>query len=53
LGLRVAQTTAIIILIFLRGWCGLALSLLVSASNGSWLKFRPKPGAWMARGWKN
>jgi thiol:disulfide interchange protein len=49
LGFAFAQTTAIIILVFLAVGMGLALPYLVLSFQPSWLKFLPKPGAWMEK----
>jgi len=49
LGFAFAQTTAVIILIFLSIGLGLALPYLVLSFQPAWLKFLPKPGAWMER----
>jgi len=49
LGFAFAQTTAIIILIFLSVGVGLALPYLVLSFQPAWLKFLPKPGAWMEK----
>jgi thiol:disulfide interchange protein DsbD len=47
LGFAFAQTTGIIILVFLSVGLGLALPYLVLSFQPAWLKFLPKPGAWM------
>jgi len=49
LGFAFAQSTAVIILIFLSIGMGLALPYLVLSFQPAWLKFLPKPGAWMER----
>jgi len=49
LGFAFAQSTAIIILIFLFVGLGLALPYLVLSFQPAWLKFLPKPGAWMEK----
>ena len=49
LGFAFAQATAIIILIFLSVGMGLALPYLVLSFQPAWLKFLPKPGAWMEK----
>ncbi len=49
LGFAFAQTTAIIVLIFLTVGIGLALPYLLLSFQPAWLKFLPKPGAWMEK----
>jgi thiol:disulfide interchange protein len=49
LGFAFAQTTTIIILVFLAVGVGLALPYLLLSFQPSWLKFLPKPGAWMEK----
>ena len=49
LGFAFAQSTAIIVLIFLSVGIGLALPYLVLSFQPAWLKFLPKPGAWMEK----
>jgi thiol:disulfide interchange protein DsbD len=49
LGFAFAQSTAIIILIFMFVGLGLALPYLVLSFQPAWLKFLPKPGAWMEK----
>jgi len=49
LGFAFAQTTAIIILIFLVVGLGLATPYVALSWQPAWLKFLPKPGAWMER----
>jgi thiol:disulfide interchange protein DsbD len=49
LGFAFAQTTAIILLIFLSVGIGLALPYLILSFQPAWLKFLPKPGAWMEK----
>jgi thiol:disulfide interchange protein len=49
LGFAFAQSTAIILLIFLSVGLGLALPYLVLSFQPAWLKFLPKPGAWMEK----
>jgi thiol:disulfide interchange protein len=49
LGFAFAQSTAIIILVFLFVGLGLALPYLVLSFQPAWLKFLPKPGAWMEK----
>ena len=49
LGFAFAQPPAMIILIFLISGLGLAAPYLVLSWNPAWLKFLPKPGAWMEK----
>jgi len=49
LGFAFAQSTAIILLIFLSVGLGLALPYLLLSFQPAWLKFLPKPGAWMEK----
>ena len=49
LGFAFAQSAAIILLVFLSVGIGLALPYLVLSFQPAWLKFLPKPGAWMER----
>jgi thiol:disulfide interchange protein DsbD len=49
LGFAFAQTTAIIVLVFLSVGLGLALPYLLLSFQPAWLKFLPKPGAWMEK----
>jgi thiol:disulfide interchange protein len=49
LGFAFAQSTAIIVMIFLSVGIGLALPYLVLSFQPAWLKFLPKPGAWMEK----
>lgn len=49
LGFAFAQSTAIIVLIFLSVGIGLALPYLILSFQPAWLKFLPKPGAWMEK----
>src|SRR6185437_109881 len=49
LGFAFAQSTAIILLIFLSVGIGLALPYLLLSFQPAWLKFLPKPGAWMEK----
>lgn len=49
LGFAFAQTTAIIVMVFLSIGVGLALPYLVLSFQPAWLKFLPKPGAWMEK----
>jgi thiol:disulfide interchange protein/DsbC/DsbD-like thiol-disulfide interchange protein len=49
LGFAFAQTAAVIVLIFLAVGAGLALPYLILSWQPAWLKFLPKPGAWMEK----
>ena len=49
LGFAFAKEAAIILLIFLSIGVGLALPYLVLSFQPSWLKWLPKPGAWMEK----
>jgi len=49
LGFAFAQSTAIILAIFLSVGVGLALPYLVLSFQPAWLKFLPRPGAWMEK----
>jgi thiol:disulfide interchange protein/DsbC/DsbD-like thiol-disulfide interchange protein len=49
LGFAFAQSASIIALIFLTVGLGLASPYLLLSWNPAWLKFLPKPGAWMER----
>lgn len=49
LGFAFSQKAAIILLIFLSVGVGLALPYLVLSFQPSWLKWLPKPGAWMEK----
>ena len=49
LGFAFAQTTTIIVMVFLAVGVGLALPYLVLSFQPAWLKFLPKPGAWMEK----
>ena len=49
LGFAFGQTAPIIILIFLTVGVGLALPYVILSLNPAWLKFLPKPGAWMEK----
>lgn len=49
LGFAFAQRTGIILLIFLTIGFGLALPYLLLSFQPAWLKFIPKPGAWMEK----
>jgi thiol:disulfide interchange protein DsbD len=49
LGFAFAQTAPIIVLMFLTVGMGLALPYLILSWQPAWLKFLPKPGAWMEK----
>jgi thiol:disulfide interchange protein len=49
LGFAFAQSTAVIVLIFLTIGLGLASPYILLSWNPAWLKFLPKPGAWMEK----
>ncbi len=49
LGFAFAQSPAIILLVFLAAGFGLALPYVLLSWNPAWLKFLPKPGAWMEK----
>jgi len=49
LGFAFAQSSSLIILIFLFVGLGLAAPYVVLSWNPVWLKFLPKPGAWMEK----
>jgi thiol:disulfide interchange protein len=49
LGFAFAQSSGIIVLMFLSVGLGLALPYLVLSFQPSWMKFIPKPGAWMEK----
>ena len=49
LGFAFAQNSSIIVLIFLSVGLGLAAPYVVLSWNPAWLKFLPKPGAWMEK----
>jgi thiol:disulfide interchange protein len=49
LGFAFAQSAAFIVLIFLAVGTGLAAPYVVLSWNPAWLKFLPKPGAWMEK----
>ena len=49
LGFAFAQSAAFIVLIFLAVGVGLAAPYVVLSWNPAWLKFLPKPGAWMEK----
>ncbi|HVV00205.1 MAG TPA: protein-disulfide reductase DsbD domain-containing protein [Verrucomicrobiae bacterium] len=49
LGAAFTQTAPIIVLVFVMIGCGLASPYVLLSWNPGWLKFLPKPGAWMQR----
>jgi thiol:disulfide interchange protein len=49
LGFAFAQSASIIVLIFLFVGLGLAAPYVLLSCNPAWLKFLPKPGAWMEK----
>ncbi len=49
LGFAFTQSSAAILAIFLTIGVGLSLPYVVLSSNPAWLRFVPKPGAWMDR----
>ena len=49
LGFAFAQSAAVIVLIFLTVGLGLASPYIMLSWNPAWLKFLPKPGAWMEK----
>ena len=49
LGFAFAQSAAVILLIFATVAAGLAAPYVVLSWNPAWLKFLPKPGAWMEK----
>jgi len=49
LGFAFAQSAAVIVLVFLTVGVGLAFPYVVLSWYPAWLKFLPKPGAWMER----
>ena len=49
LGFAFSQSPATIVLVFLTVGLGLATPYLVLSWNPAWLKFLPKPGAWMEK----
>jgi thiol:disulfide interchange protein DsbD len=49
LGFAFAQSAGIIVLIFLAVGLGLASPYILLSWNPAWLKFLPKPGAWMEK----
>ena len=49
LGFAFAQSASVIVLIFLTVGLGLAAPYILLSWNPAWLKFLPKPGAWMEK----
>ena len=49
LGFAFAQSTAVIALVFATVGAGLASPYVLLSWNPAWLKFMPKPGAWMEK----
>ena len=49
LGFAFAQSASVIVLMFLAVGIGLAAPYVVLSWNPTWLKFLPKPGAWMEK----
>ena len=49
LGFAFAQSASIIVLVFLFVGLGLAAPYVLLSFNPAWLKFLPKPGAWMEK----
>jgi len=49
LGFAFAQNASVIVLIFLTVGLGLASPYILLSWNPAWLKFLPKPGAWMEK----
>ena len=49
LGFAFAQSASVIVLIFLTVGLGLASPYVLLSWNPAWLKFLPKPGAWMEK----
>ena len=49
LGFAFAQPSSVLVLIFLAVGSGLAAPYLLLSWNPAWLKFLPKPGAWMEK----
>src|SRR5208283_4324233 len=49
LGFAFAQNASVIVLIFLAVGLGLAAPYVVLSWHPAWLKFLPKPGAWMEK----
>jgi len=49
LGFAFTQSTGILVLMFLSVGTGLAAPYLLLSLNPAWLKFLPKPGAWMEK----
>ncbi len=49
LGFAFTQTTPLIFLMFITVGCGLAFPYVVLSCQPAWLKFLPRPGAWMEK----
>jgi thiol:disulfide interchange protein DsbD len=49
LGFAFAQSASVIVLVFLFVGLGLAAPYVLLSCNPAWLKFLPKPGAWMEK----
>ena len=49
LGFAFAQNASLIVLVFLTVGLGLATPYVLLSCNPAWLKFLPKPGAWMEK----
>ena len=49
LGFAFAQSASLIVLVFLTVGLGLAAPYVLLSCNPAWLKFLPKPGAWMEK----
>jgi thiol:disulfide interchange protein DsbD len=49
LGFAFAQSAAVIVLVFLTVGLGLSAPYVLLSWNPAWLKFLPKPGAWMEK----
>lgn len=49
LGFAFAQSASVIVIVFLFAGLGLAAPYVVLSCNPAWLKFLPKPGAWMEK----
>ena len=49
LGFAFAQSASVIVLVFLTVGLGLAAPYVLLSWNPAWLKFLPKPGAWMEK----
>lgn len=49
LGFAFAQSPMVLLMIFIAVGCGLAAPYLILSWKPAWLKFLPKPGAWMEK----